>query len=406
MTDPFGLIDLFRLEFSGLTLIPAIAEYIAEIYQNSLDDQHMIDVEERFPVDKVRAFCIEALEKLEASHEDAEITARVLLEADLRGIESHGVARMSRYVEGIQQGMMRPKATSKIVHETPNTATIDANAGLGQPASYKAMQIAIAKASEHSTGFVAVKNSNHFGIAGFYAMMGLREDMIGICTTNSEMLVVPTFARNSLLGTNPIAIAVPAGKERPFVLDMSTATVTRGRLEVYARMEKPMPLNWATDENGKATDDPQRVLQNIIGRAGGGLLPLGGSLEDTGGHKGYGLALAVEIFSAVLPGALYSNKVYPKNEQGKPLPSGIGHFFGALRIDAFRPKDEFKQDMDDLFNRLKNAPKANGAKRVYIHGEKEFERAEQSAKEGIPLNRKVVENLNKIAQQLGMNTPF
>jgi LDH2 family malate/lactate/ureidoglycolate dehydrogenase len=368
----------------------------------SKGDRRMMDNEERFPVDKVRSFCIEALERLEVSHEDAQITARVLLEADLRGIESHGVARMSRYVDGIQQGMMRPKANPKTVHETPNTATIDADAGLGQPVSYKAMQLAIAKAREHSTGFVAVKNSNHFGIAGFYAMMSLPEDMIGICTTNSEVLVVPTFARNSLLGTNPIAIAIPAGKERPFVLDMSTATVTRGKLEVYARLEKPMPLNWATDENGTATDDPHRVLQNIIGRVGGGLLPLGGSLEDTGGHKGYGLAMAVEIFSAVLPGALYANKVYPKNEQGKPLPSGIGHFFGALRIDAFRSKDEFKRDMDDLFLRLKDAPKAKGAKRIYIHGEKEFERAEQLAKEGIPLNRKVVEDLHKIAQQLGI----
>ena len=359
-------------------------------------------IKNAFPVDGVRAFCVEALERLEVPSEDAQTTVRVLLEADLRGIESHGVARMSRYVNGIRQGMMRPKANPKIIHETLNTATIDADAGLGQPVSYRAMQLAISKAREHSIGFVAVRNSNHFGIAGFYAMMSLPEDMIGICTTNSEVLVVPTFARNALLGTNPIAIAIPAGLERPFVLDMSTATVTRGKLEVYARLEKSVPLNWATDENGIATDDPRRVLQNIMTRAGGGLLPLGGSLEESGGHKGYGLALAVEIFSAVLPGALYANKVYPKNEEGKPLPSGIGHFFGALRIDAFRSKDEFKRDMDDLVRRLKDAPKAEGAKRIYIHGEKEFERAEQLAREGIPLNRKVVEELRTIGQQLGM----
>jgi len=354
----------------------------------------------------LKSFCSEALEKLNVPSEDAQVTAKVLVEADLRGIDSHGVARMSRYVSGIQQGMMRPRAKPRVVHETGSTATIDADAGLGQPVSFKAMQLAMSKAHEHSLGFVAVRNSNHFGIAGFYAMMALAEDMIGICTTNTEVLVVPTFARNAVLGTNPIAIAVPAGKERPYVLDMSTSTVTRGKLEVYSRLEKPIPINWATDENGVATDNPAHVLQNIMKRGGGGLLPLGGALEESGGHKGYGLALAVEIFSAVLPGALYANRVYPKDKDGKPLPSGIGHFFGAMRIDAFRAKEEFKRDMDDLIQRLRNAPKALGAERIYIHGEKEFEQAERFAKEGVPLNAKVVEDLRKIGEQLGMSGPF
>jgi L-2-hydroxycarboxylate dehydrogenase (NAD+) len=276
---------------------------------------------ERIPADRLKSFCAEALEKLGVSKEDASIVADVLVEADLRGIDSHGVARMSRYVSGIQHGMMKPKANPRVVHETPCTATIDGDAGLGQPVSHRAMQLAIAKAREHSVGFVTVRNSNHYGIAGYYAMMALAEDMIGICTTNTEVIVVPTFARNAVLGTNPIAIAVPAGKERPFVLDMSTSTVTRGKLEVYARLEKPIPLNWATDEKGAATDDAARVLQNIANRAGGGLLPLGGVLEESGGHKGYGLAFAVEIFSAVLSGALYADRVYPKTEDGKPLPS-------------------------------------------------------------------------------------
>lgn len=359
-----------------------------------------------FDAEKLRTFCADALERLGVVREDAMIIANVLVEADLRGIDSHGVARMSRYVSGIQQGMMRPKANPKVVHETPVTATIDADAGLGQPVSHRAMQLAIRKAQEHSLGFVGVRNSNHFGIAGYYAMMALAENMIGICTTNSEVLVVPTFARNSVLGTNPVAIAVPTGKERPYVLDMSTATVTRGKLEVYSRLEKPIPLNWATDENGVATDDSARVLQNIMKRSGGGLLPLGGASEESGGHKGYGLALAVEIFSAVLSGALYANKVYPKDETGKSLPSGIGHFFGAMRVDAFRPLDEFKRDMDDLIRRLKEAPKAKGADRIYIHGEKEFEEAEQLAKQGVPLNPKVVEDLRTIANQLGMPKPF
>lgn len=366
----------------------------------------MDEKETRIPLQRLFCFCTETLEELGVSHEDAQITAEVLVEADLRGIDSHGVARMNRYVTGIQQGMMRPKPNPETVHETQSTATIDADAGLGQPISHRAMQLAIEKARKHSLGFVAVRNSNHFGIAGYYAMMALEEDMIGICTTNSEVLVVPTFARNAVLGTNPIAIAVPAGKERPYVLDMSTATVTRGKLEVYARLEKPIPLSWATDEEGAATDNPAQVLQNITKRAGGGLLPLGGAGEETSGHKGYGLALAVEIFSAVLPGALYANKVYPKDSTGKPLPSGIGHFFGAVRIDAFRPKEEFRQDMDKLIRILKKAPKARGADRIYIHGEKEYEETEKNTKHGISLNSKVVQDLQNIAKQVGVRDPF
>ncbi|MDH5483517.1 MAG: Ldh family oxidoreductase [Candidatus Bathyarchaeota archaeon] len=366
----------------------------------------MTKANRHFSADTLKVFCSEALERLGVSHENAQITANVLVEADLRGIESHGVARLRRYVSGIQQGIMQPKANPKLIEETLNTATIDGDGGLGQPTSYRAMERAIIKARKHSLGFVAVRNSNHFGIAGYYAMMALAHDMIGVCTTNSEVLVVPTFARNAILGTNPIAIAIPAAKERPFMLDMSTSTVTRGKLEVYARMEKSIPINWATDEKGVATNDPARVLQNIIRRVGGGLLPLGGASEETGGHKGYGLALAMEIFSAVLPGALYADRVYPKNENGKPLPSGIGHFFGAMRIDAFRPKEGFKRDMDDLIRRLKTAQKAKGADRIYIHGEKEFENAERLAKQGIPLSPKIVEDLRTIADQLGMRKPF
>lgn len=360
----------------------------------------------RIDVEPLKSFCAEALERLGVSAEDALVAADVLVQADLRGIDSHGMARLSRYVTGIQQGMMKPRPNPKVVRETPVTATIDGDAGLGQPVSCMAMRLAIAKAREDSLGFVAVRNSNHYGIAGYYAMMALAEDMIGVCATNTEVLVVPTFARNALLGTNPIAIAVPAGVERPYVLDMSTATVTRGKLEVYARLEKAMPLNWATDEKGVATSDPAHVLQNIMKRSGGGLLPLGGSLEESGGHKGYGLALAVEIFSAMLPGALYANRVYPKDSEGKPLPSGIGHFFGAMRIDAFRPKEEFKRDMDDLIRRLKDAPKAEGAERIYVHGEKEFEEAERLARDGIPLNAKVADELRAIAKQLGLAKPF
>jgi L-2-hydroxycarboxylate dehydrogenase (NAD+) len=232
--------------------------------------------------------------------------------------------------------------------------------------------------------------------------MALEYGCIGISMTNAAPLVTPTFGRDAMLGTNPISVAAPAGEERPFVLDMATSTVPRGKLEVYNRLEKPMPLGWATDETGTPTDDTGQVLENFKQRAGGGLLPLGGAGELLGGHKGYGLGLWVDVFCAVLSGAAYADQVYPKGPDGKPLPSRIGHFFGAWRVDAFRPEDEFKAAMDDLQRRLKNAPKAEGQTRIYIHGEKEYEEAERRFREGIPLNPKVVADLRAVAGEVGV----
>jgi LDH2 family malate/lactate/ureidoglycolate dehydrogenase len=264
------------------------------------------------------------------------------------------------------------------------------------------MQLAIEKAKEMGVGFVAVRNSNHYGIAGYYALMALDHDMIGISTTNAAVLVVPTFGRDAVLGTNPLSVAVPAGEERPFVLDMATSVVTRGKLEVYDRMEKPIPLSWATDERGVPTSDAPRVLKNLLARAGGGILPLGGAREEDGGHKGYGLTLLVDILCGVLPLAGYANTIYPKTSEGKPLPANVGHFFGAMRIDAFRPVDEFKTTMDDVIRRLKNSTKAEGQDRIYIHGEKEFEVEDQRRKNGIPLHPKTVAMMKQIGQELGV----
>ncbi|MBC7250956.1 MAG: Ldh family oxidoreductase [Anaerolineae bacterium] len=361
---------------------------------------NMVPQEEIVQAEGLRTFCQKVFQKLGVPAEDAAITADVLVAANLRGVDSHGVARLRRYVNGIRDGMMIPTPETRIVCETPTTALIDAGAGLGQPVSYRAMQKAIKKALDMGAGFVTVRNSNHYGIAGYYAMMALEHDCIGISMTNAAVLVVPTFGRDAMLGTNPIAVAAPAGRERPFVLDMATSTVTRGKLEVYERLEKPLPLGWATDENGTPTTDASLVLENFRQRAGGGLLPLGGAGELMGGHKGYGLALLVDVLCAVLSGAAYADLVYPKTPDGKPLPSKIGHFFGALRVDAFRPVEEFKETMDDLQRRLKDAPKAEGQTRIYIHGEKEYEEAERRAREGIPLNPKVAADLRAIAEEL------
>jgi LDH2 family malate/lactate/ureidoglycolate dehydrogenase len=289
-----------------------------------------------------------------------------------------------------------------VVTETPTTVLIEAGGGLGQPVSYRAMETAIDKAKMSGTGFATVRNSNHFGIAGYYAMMALEHDCIGISMTNAAVLVVPTFGRDAMLGTNPISVAAPAGEEWPFVLDMATSTVPRGKLEVYHRLEKPIPLGWATDENGTPTEDTGGVLDNLKRRVGGGLLPLGGAGELLGGHKGYGLTLLVDVLCGVLPGAAYANLVYPKDAEGNPLPSAIGHFFGAWRVDAFRPVEDFKATMDDLQRRLKNAPKAEGQDRVYIHGEKEYEETERNARHGIPLNPKVAADLQAIGEELGV----
>ena len=347
-------------------------------------------------------FCVQVFEKMGVSSIDARITADVLVKANLRGIDSHGVARLARYVNGLRDGVMLAHPEQKVLVETPTTITLDAGAGLGQPVSHRAMETAIAKAREYGCGFATVRNSNHYGIAGYYAMMAVEHDMIGLSTTNAAVLVVPTFGRNAMYGTNPIALAVPAGEQRPFVMDMATSTVPRGKLEVYQRQEKPIPLGWATDEHGVPTADTERVLDNFRTRAGGGLLPLGGAGEEFSGYKGYGMGLMVEILSAVLPGAAFLASVYPKNAEGKPEPANLGHFFGAWRLDAFRPPQEFKADMDRLISELKGTDLAEGATRVFVHGEKEFEEAERRTRHGIPLGAKVEASLKQIAVDLGI----
>jgi L-2-hydroxycarboxylate dehydrogenase (NAD+) len=362
-------------------------------------------MDKRIEPSALRAFVANLLRQVNVPDGEAEITADVLVAADLRGIDSHGVARTRRYVQGLRDGVMKARPDIRVVHQTAVTALVDGDGGLGQVVGVKAMNLAVEKAMQSGAGFVAVRNSNHYGIAGYYSMMALERDLIGISMTNSAPLVVPTFGKDAVLGTNPLSVAVPTGRERPVVLDMATSVVTRGKLEESERHGEPLLKGWATDSSGLDTTKPDEVLRNLKERLGGGILPLGGAGEELGGHKGYGLALLVDILCGVLSGAGYAGSVYARDESGHPLPANIGHFFGALRIDAFRPLAGLRDSMDDLIRILRNSAKAEGQDRIFIHGEKEWEAADERKRLGIPLHPKVVRDLRALAEELGVEGP-
>jgi LDH2 family malate/lactate/ureidoglycolate dehydrogenase len=283
-----------------------------------------------------------------------------------------------------------------VVHETPSTAVVDGDAGLGLVAGPYAMRLAIEKAKNVGTGWVAVKNSNHYGIAGYHAMMALEADCIGISMTNASPLVAPTYSKERLLGTNPIAVAVPAGDEPPFVADMATTTAANGKLEILQRKNESAPLGWLQDKEGQPTQAAQGIVE------GGALLPLGGDREH-GSHKGFILGSIVDILSAVLSGANYGPWVPPfvsfLDPDPNPVGEGIGHFFGALRIDAFRPASEFKTHMDIWIKRFRNAETINETNKVIIPGDPERQIEQLRRKEGIPLLDTVVKDLQSLSEQ-------
>jgi L-2-hydroxycarboxylate dehydrogenase (NAD+) len=344
-------------------------------------------------------FCEAVFKKIGCPDTDAALAAKVLVNADARGIDSHGVARLSGYVRLWQVGRINANPQMKILHQTPSTATIDGDSGLGLVVAPYAMQVAIDKAKNVGTGWVSVQHSNHFGIAGYHAMMALENDMIGIAMTNASALVAPTFGKEKMLGTNPIAVAIPAGNEPPFVADFATTTAANGKLEILQRKNADTPTGWVQDENGKETTDA-----NIL-KKGGALLPLGGDREH-GSHKGFCLGSIVDIFSAVLSGANYGPWVppfpayipMPENQPGK----GIGHFFGAMRIDAFRPAQEFKDHMDNWIRRFVNSTTINNEQKVVIPGTPEREMEKERMINGIPLLESVVEDLKKVGVELGV----
>ena len=338
-------------------------------------------------------FSQQVLVKLETSEKEAFHVADNLVISNLKGIDSHGVGRLKRYVEGIKVGYIIPNTKPEIVKESPVLANIDAKNGLGQPAGVYAMDLAIKKALDMGIGIVTVFGSNHYGFAGYYAMRALKHDLIGMSLTNSEPLVVPTFGKNAMIGTNPISFAAPTKNERPWILDMATSVVPSGKLEVYDRLGKSIPEGWATDENGAATTDPSKVLKNVYkGLGEGGIFPLGGEGELHSGHKGYGLATMVDILCGVLSGANYCRDV-KFYVDGKCKFPRVGHFFLALDPSFFIDIESFKTRMDDLINRLTSSAKAEGQARIFVHGEKEFEEYDNRIKNGIPLDARTLESL-------------
>ena len=350
----------------------------------------------KYSFDRLHQFAVNLFIKIGCPNDQAIEAANVLLSADLRGVDSHGVARLMGYLRLYEKNRINSKPQLSVVHETPSTAVVDGDAGLGLVAGPYAMRLAIEKAKNVGTGWVAVKNSNHYGIAGYHAMMALEADCIGISMTNASPLVAPTYSKERLLGTNPIAVAVPAGDEPPFVADMATTTAANGKLEILQRKNESAPMGWLQDKEGQPTQAAQGIVE------GGALLPLGGDREH-GSHKGFILGSIVDILSAVLSGANYGPWVPPfvsfLDPDPNPVGEGIGHFFGALRIDAFRPAFEFKTHMDIWIKRFRNAETINETNKVIIPGDPERQMEQLRRKEGIPLLDTVVKDLQSLSEQ-------
>ncbi|MBC6368155.1 Ldh family oxidoreductase [Algoriphagus sp. AK58] len=354
---------------------------------------------QNFSYDHLYRFTYDMLTKIGCPESDAKIATEVLLSADLRGVDSHGVARLSGYVRLWEKGRINATPNVRVTYETPSTAVVDGDSGLGLVVAPFAMKVAIEKAKNVGTGWVSVKNSNHYGIAGYHAMMALEHDMIGISLTNASPLVSPTFSKERLLGTNPISVAIPAKEEPAFVADMATTTAANGKLEILQRKGLDTPTGWVQDKEGNPTTSANGV------KDGGALLPLGGDREH-GSHKGYALGAIVDIFSAVLSGANYGPWVPPFVAFLDPLPNlvgeGIGHFFGAMRVDAFRPADEFKSHMDNWIRRFRSAEPTPGNEKVLIPGDPERELEAIRRADGIPLLDPVVKDLTQLGERFGV----
>jgi L-2-hydroxycarboxylate dehydrogenase (NAD+) len=337
--------------------------------------------------------------KMGCKAKDSRLIADVFLAAELRGIPSHGMIRIKDYYQLWRANRINVKPRVKVVYETPSTAVVDGDGAIGMIAAIRSMEIALDKALKVGSGWVSTRGSNHYGIAGYYAMMALKRDMIGMSMTNANPLVAPTLSVTPMMGTNPIAVAIPAGKQPPFVADFATTPIARGKLAVAEKKGEKVPYGFVQDKDGNPSNDP------AILKSGGSMLTLGGDYEH-GSHKGYCLAAIVDIFSAVFSGANFGPFVPPSVAYlpvlEKKTGEGTGHFFGAMRIDAFQPATIFKAKMDEWIETFRNATAAVGKERVLIPGDLEREKELRFRKEGIPMLPAIAKELKEIAREMGM----
>ena len=346
--------------------------------------------------EKLNAFCQDAFEGFGFSPDEASIIKDVLMMSDMYGIQSHGMQRVVRYHKGIEKGLIDIKAKPEVVFETPVSAVIEGHDAMGQLVGHFAMELAIKKAKESGIGIVSARNSNHYGIAGYYADLALKEGLIGFSCTNSEAIMVPTFARKAMLGSNPIAFTMPA-EPYNFFFDASTTVVTRGKLEMYNKLGKELPNGWALNKDGKASQDAGEVLGNISDHVGGGIMPLGGNTEQLGSHKGYGYGMLCEIFASIFSQGGTSNKCMTGGR------SNICHGFMAINPAIFGNPEDVKKHFSTFLQELREAPKAEGAERIYTHGEKEAEAIEVCRKEGVPVIDKTVAELFDVCNLLKLD---
>ncbi len=353
------------------------------------------------PVETLQDFVEQAFVALGTPPDDARICAEVLLASDRQGIESHGVGRLKVYYERIRAGVQQVRTEIEIVKETETTALVDGHHGMGAVIAHRSMRLAMDKARQYGLGAVAVRNSTHFGVAGYYSRMAAAEGMIGLALTNARPVIPPTFGAEPMLGTNPIAFAAPSDNAYPFSFDAATSTVSRGKIEVLARAEKPAPEGWVVDAAGAPLTDAPEIL-GCLENGSAMLLPLGGAGETTGGYKGYDLAAMVEILCATLCGGAYMKDLLGKAPDGSRRPYMLGHFFLAIDIAHFLPVAVSGQITGQIMRDLQNARRAPGQDRIYVAGEKEYEREEIVRERGVPLNRSLRRDLGTVRDGLGI----
>ena len=352
--------------------------------------------------DTMEKFMVEAFQKVGVPEEDAQICAEVLITSDKMGIDSHGTSRLKPiYIDRIKQGTQLPETNWEIVKEGPATAVVDGNNGMGQVIGKKSMELAIDKAKNYGMGMVATRNSNHYGIAGFYPLMATKAGMIGITGTNARPSIAPTFGIENMLGTNPLVFGMPSDEDFPFLIDCATSVTQRGKIEVYAREGKTMPPGWVIGHDGEAKTDPQQTLQDLIDGTAA-LAPLGGIGEETAGYKGYGYATVVEILSAALQGGNFLKMLSGIDENGEKVPYRLGHFFIAIDISHFIDLNSFQKTTGDILRELRNSRKAPGHDKIYTAGEKEHLAWLERKDKGVPVGENLQQELKGLQQELGL----